>query len=50
MRGKANHLKWLLCVLFLLGMVSAAAAERVIYVDDDAVGANNGSNWENAYV
>jgi predicted outer membrane repeat protein len=49
MRGKANHSKWLLCLLFLLWMVSAAATERVIYVDDDAVGTNNGSSWIDAF-
>ena len=48
MRGKTNHLKWLMCVLFLVGAVHSAAAGRIIYVDDDADGANNGLNWGNA--
>ena len=49
MRGKANYIRWLPCVLFLLGAVRTAAAGRVIYVDDDAVGANDGSSWIDAF-
>jgi predicted outer membrane repeat protein len=49
MKMKANYIRWLLCVLFLLGTVSAASTERVIYVDDDAVGANDGSSWTDAF-
>ncbi len=49
MRGKANHLKWLLCVLFLIGAIHSTAAGRIIYVDDDAVGANDGSSWIDAF-
>ncbi len=49
MRGKANYIKWLLCVLLLLVAARTAAAGGVIYVDADAAGANNGSSWADAY-
>ena len=49
MKGKTNQLRWLLCVLLLLGAVCTTAAGRVIYVDDDAAGTNDGSSWTNAY-
>jgi hypothetical protein len=49
MRGKANHLRWLLCVLFLLGAVRTAAAGRIIYVDASAVEGNDGSSWIDAF-
>jgi len=48
-----------LCILILLVAMSTATAQtpipepsgpsRIIYVDDDAVGANNGSSWTDAY-
>ncbi|MHC4440819.1 MAG: DUF1565 domain-containing protein, partial [Planctomycetota bacterium] len=49
MKAKTNHKRWLLWILFLLGAVRMAEAGRVIYVDDDAAGTNDGSSWANAY-
>ena len=44
----AKSKDWLLVSLFLLAVISPAAA-KVIYVDADAAGANNGSSWADAY-
>ncbi|MHC4425315.1 MAG: hypothetical protein ACYSYV_04365, partial [Planctomycetota bacterium] len=49
MRGKGNDRRWLLCTLFLLAAACTAATGRVIYVNADDTGANNGSSWANAY-
>jgi len=49
MRGKANHLRWLLCMLVMVMAARTDVAGSVIYVDDDAVGANNGSSWADSY-
>jgi hypothetical protein len=49
MRGKANLKKWVWCGLVLLLTICTAKADKIIYVDDDTVGANNGSSWADAY-
>ncbi|MGD8501173.1 MAG: right-handed parallel beta-helix repeat-containing protein, partial [Phycisphaerales bacterium] len=59
MRGKANLVRWFLCALFLLvarptATVHALPPEpprrpRIVYVDADAAGANDGSSWADAF-
>ena len=36
-------------IILLVLTVTLAAPAGIIYVDDDAVGANNGSSWDNAF-
>jgi len=58
MKGKTNHIKRLLCVLFVLIVGAAVSAQtpwpgpvdqpEIIYVDDDADGWNVGTSWGNA--
>jgi predicted outer membrane repeat protein len=48
MRGKANNIKWLLWVLFLMAPCATTRA-GIIYVDADAAGAGDGSSWANAF-
>ncbi len=48
MSTSGHTVRWLLRLVICLSLTAPAAA-RIIYVDDDAHGANNGSSWQDAY-
>jgi hypothetical protein len=50
MRRRANLGALLVISVFFVTIVYSTANGKTIYVDDDAVGANNGSSWFDAYV
>jgi hypothetical protein len=49
MVDKLNLRSCLGTLMFLLLLLCSSTMGKIIYVDDDANGANNGSNWVNAY-
>jgi hypothetical protein len=49
MKWKASIESRLLCVVFVLLFSRITAIGSVIYVDDDAAGAGDGSSWANAF-
>jgi hypothetical protein len=44
-----RYSKGILSIFALLAISASASLGRIIYVDDDAMGLNNGSLWANAY-
>jgi len=49
MSRETNPKSLLIIMAFLLAILSTAAVGRIIYVDDDANGLNDGTSWQNAY-
>ena len=49
MNGGTERKSWVLIAAILLGLWCTVAAGKIIYVDDDANEANDGTSWQNAY-
>ena len=50
MRKQSNRIRRLWIALFFLFVVNAVSTGKIIYVDADAIGGNNGLTWKNAYL
>lgn len=49
MADRSNSKFWLVVLMLPLLLLCSSVMAKIIYVDDDAAGANNGSSWIDAY-
>ena len=50
MWAKSDRTAFLIRSVLLFSALCTPSAAKTIYVDDDVVGANDGTSWDNAYV